>query len=56
MYYGSQYCGGCKYNRDCYSLNYDFYSGRVTGNECIIVRKNFQKIYEKENLKGENNG
>ena len=50
MYYGSQYCGGCKYNRDCY------YTGRVTGNECIIARKNFQKMYEKENLKGENNG
>ena len=56
MYYGSQYCGGCKYNRDCYSINYDFYTGRVTGNECIIARKKKKKMYEKENLKGENNG
>lgn len=49
MYWGSRYCAGCKYNRDCYMLNSNMYGYGNNKNQCIIVRKAFEEIYRKEN-------
>lgn len=48
MYWGSNYCSGCKYNRTCYVQNLEPYEYGTKGN-CIIARMIFEEKYRKEN-------
>ena len=50
MYWGSRYCGGCKYNRDCYMLNSNPYGYGSNRSECIIKNNMFEREYRKENF------
>lgn len=49
MYWGSRYCGECKYNRQCYILNINPYEYDLNRSECIIKNKMFEREYRKEN-------
>lgn len=50
MYYGSNYCPGCKYNRDCFMMsNRQYGYGNNRESNCIILKNIFEKEYRKEN-------
>lgn len=56
MHWGSKYCAGCRYNRDCYMLNSNSYSGYGNSNEmCIILKNMFENEYKKVNNKENKN-
>lgn len=52
MYWGSSYCTGCKYNRNCYMANNDLY-GYIIKSHCIIAENIFLEKYKEENKKEE---